>query len=84
MTSQPSLLYWQPGTLAILHAVGRWREDDGLPVYFTIDAGPNVHLICEAAVAPQVESRLAKMDVVESVITSRPDPGPQRMDEHLF
>lgn len=80
MTSQPSLLYWQPGTMALLQAVGRWREDDGLPVYFTIDAGPNVHLICEADVAPEVESRLAQMSEVESVITSRPGPGPQRMD----
>ena len=48
MTSAPSLLYWQPGTLEVLHAVRSWREEDGLPVYFTIDAGPNVHLICEA------------------------------------
>jgi diphosphomevalonate decarboxylase len=79
MTSRPSLLYWQPGTLAILHAVQRWREDDGVPVYFTIDAGPNVHLICEAEVAPEVESRLAQMSEVESIITSRPGPGPQRI-----
>jgi diphosphomevalonate decarboxylase len=84
MTSQPSLLYWQPGTLAILHAVQRWREDDGLPVYFTIDAGPNVHLICEADIAREIESRLAQIDAVESVITSHPGPGPQVMDEHLF
>jgi diphosphomevalonate decarboxylase len=84
MTSQPSLLYWQPGTLAILSAVQHWREEDGLPVYFTIDAGPNVHLICEADIAPEIESRLAQIDAVESVITSRPGPGPQVMDEHLF
>ena len=31
MTSAPSLLYWQPGTLEILHAVHRWREDSAHP-----------------------------------------------------
>ena len=31
----------------MLHAVRAWREEEGVPVFFTIDAGPNVHLICE-------------------------------------
>ncbi len=84
MTSTPGLLYWQPGTLDVLHAVRRWREEDGLPVYFTIDAGPNVHLICEADTAPAVEERLRARPAVRQVLTSRPGPGPQLLDEHLF
>ena len=84
MTSAPSLLYWQPGTLEVLHAVRAWREEDGLPVYFTIDAGPNVHLICEAETAPAVERRLRALPAVRRVLTSRPGPGPQFMEEHLF
>ncbi len=83
MTSRPSLFYWQPGTLVILEAVQQWRAD-GLPVYFTIDAGPNVHLICEAASAGEVEKRLSAISAVEQIIVSRPGPGPQRLDEHLF
>ena len=84
MTSTPSLLYWQPGTLEILQAVHRWREEDGLAVYFTIDAGPNVHLICEAESAPEVETRLAALRSVERVIVSGPGRGPQLLDEHLI
>lgn len=84
MTSTPSLLYWQPGTLEILQAVRRWREEDGLDVYFTIDAGPNVHLICEAESALEVETRLGGLRSVERIITSRPGPGPQLLDEHLI
>jgi len=83
MTSSPSLLYWQPGTLEILHAVRRWREEDGLAVYFTIDAGPNVHLICTAEVAGEIETRLHGLGGVERVIASRPGPGPQLLNEHL-
>jgi diphosphomevalonate decarboxylase len=84
MTSTPSLLYWQPGTLEILQAVRRWREEDGLAVYFTIDAGPNVHLICEAESALEVETRLGGLRSVERIITTRPGPGPQLLDDHLI
>lgn len=84
MTSTPSLLYWQPGTLELLHAVRRWRESEGIPVYFTIDAGPNVHLMCESKNVAAVETRLSTLPSVQRVIVSRPGPGPQLMDQHLF
>lgn len=83
MTSTPSLLYWQPATLAILHAVPQWRAE-GIPVYFTIDAGPNVHLICQAADVAAVQQRLQTLDCVEQVITSQPGTGPELLSEHLF
>jgi diphosphomevalonate decarboxylase len=83
MTSTPALLYWQPATLEILQAVRRWREED-LPVYFTIDAGPNVHLICEAANADTVNARLRALPGVERTIVSRPGHPPQELDDHLF
>ncbi len=83
MTSTPSLLYWQPGTLAVLQAVRRWR-DEGLGVYFTIDAGPNVHLICEAATATAIQARLQTLSSVQNIIVSQPGPGPVRLDTHLF
>lgn len=40
------IYYWSPDTLEILLAVQKWRAN-GLDVYFTLDAGPTVHLICE-------------------------------------
>lgn len=82
MTSTPSLLYWQPGTLEILHAVPCWRAE-GVPVYFTIDAGPNVHLLCEAASVTAVRERLQTLPSVQSVIVSKPGPAPQLLDSHL-
>lgn len=44
---QSGVYYWTPDTLELLLAVQRWRAD-GLPVYYTLDAGPTVHLICPA------------------------------------
>jgi diphosphomevalonate decarboxylase len=77
MTSTPALLYWQPETMQILHAVHQWRAD-GLPVYFTIDAGPNVHLICEAQDADTVTAQLRALPGIEQIIVSRPGGGPER------
>lgn len=84
MTSNPSLLYWQPGTLAIIQAVRRWRAQDGIQTYFTIDAGPNVHLICEAATVAAVKERLATVSSIQQVIVSRPGPAPLLLGDHLF
>ncbi|MBI4315479.1 MAG: diphosphomevalonate decarboxylase, partial [Chloroflexi bacterium] len=74
MTSRPSLYYWQPPTLAIMEAVRGWRAG-GLPVCFTIDAGPNVHVITLAAHAAEIESRLRALPGVQNVLRAAPGGG---------
>lgn len=69
MTSQPPLLYWRPATLAVMHAVRAWQAE-GLAVAFTMDAGPNVHCICPAESAPQVESLVRGTPGVTRVLVS--------------
>jgi len=69
MTSSPRLLYWKPTTIAVMQAVPVWRKA-GLPVCYTIDAGPNVHLICPADYAMQVKGELERIEGIESVITA--------------
>ena len=83
-TGSPSLLYWQAGTVAILQAVRHWRAADGLQAYFTIDAGPNVHVICAAADAVAVHARLAALPAVEDILVSHPGPAPFAVADHLF
>jgi diphosphomevalonate decarboxylase len=83
MTSTPMLLYWQPATVAVLQAVRAWREQ-GLAVYFTIDAGPNVHCFCEAADAAEVEVRLGNLPGVQDVLVSGPGEGVRLVAYHLF
>lgn len=74
MSSSPPLFYWAPETLALMKAVHAWRAE-GVPVYFTIDAGPNVHLICEAADAERVTARVRCLDYVRDVIVAGPGEG---------
>lgn len=82
-TSRPSLLYWVPATLSVLVAVRSWRQE-GLGVYFTMDAGPNVHCLCRAGDAGTVERRLRAVDGIEDVIVSGPGSGVRPVDWHLF
>lgn len=71
MTSRPPITYWLPATLRLIQAVQEWRAE-GLEVYFTMDAGPNVHLICQAEDGAEVERRLAAIEGVQEVIVNEP------------
>ncbi|MFV1949535.1 MAG: diphosphomevalonate decarboxylase [Anaerolineales bacterium] len=71
MTSDPPLYYWQPGTIEIMQAVQQWRQE-GLPVCFTIDAGPNVHVICPAEAADKVRRKLGSLIDVKSILECTP------------
>jgi diphosphomevalonate decarboxylase len=70
ITSSPILMYWQPATVAVMHAVRQWRAN-GLAACTTIDAGPNVHVICTAEAADEVALRLRVIPGVRQVITAR-------------
>lgn len=45
MSSDPSYLLLEPGTLEIIKATRQFRNETSVPVCFTLDAGPNVHLM---------------------------------------
>jgi diphosphomevalonate decarboxylase len=70
MTSRPSLFYWQPVTLAVMHAVRAAREA-GLPVCYTIDAGPNVHVICTGAALEETVKLLGCIPGVQEVLMTK-------------
>lgn len=45
MCSTPSYTLMTPNTLAMIEAIRDYRESSKLPIYFTLDAGPNIHLL---------------------------------------
>jgi diphosphomevalonate decarboxylase len=57
LTAQPSVRYLKPGSLAVLDAVDALRAD-GVPCGWTMDAGPNVKVLCRAQDAPAVQQTL--------------------------
>ncbi len=60
MTSIPPLLYWEAGSIALMQAVPEWRSE-GIQVAYTLDAGPNVHLICLPEYKVEIERRVANL-----------------------
>lgn len=69
MTSDPPLMYWQSATMEIFHSVREWREG-GLPAAYTVDAGPNVHVLCPRAQAAEIEKRLKELPGVKDVLVA--------------
>jgi diphosphomevalonate decarboxylase len=72
-TTKPPLIYWLPGTVAVLHAVAALRRD-GVGAWATMDAGPNVKILCVPADVPRVQQALKGL--VDTVDVLGPGPGP--------
>lgn len=45
MTSMPYFILMKPNTLEIINAIWKFRNETGIPVCFTLDAGANVHVL---------------------------------------
>jgi diphosphomevalonate decarboxylase len=70
MTSNPQLLYWEAGTLVLIHTVPLWRAE-GLHIAYTIDAGPNVHLICQPEDIDEIKERVSSLVAPEEILLSK-------------
>ncbi len=71
MTSTPPLLYWEPASIALVKGVKAWREE-GIPCFCTLDAGPNVHILCPSEAADEIRSRVERVPGVKDILSSGP------------
>lgn len=83
MSSRPPVFYWKPGTLCVLEEIRGLRRN-GVPAWFTMDAGANVHVICEPRSEREVVERISALPEVRSVISDGVGEGPRFEAEHLF
>jgi diphosphomevalonate decarboxylase len=82
MTSDPPLFYWQPESLGLMKAIQSWQKE-GLPVTYTLDAGPNVHVICLKNAMDETLKRLRQQPGIINILKGLP-AGPARLvDNHL-
>lgn len=77
MTSTPALHYWKPASLEVMNKVRQWRAE-GIPACYTVDAGPNVHVICPESEAHMIDKKLREIPGVEDVLVARPG-GPAKI-----
>ena len=55
MSSRMGYILVKPGTLSIIHRIRAFREYSCTPICYTLDAGPNVHLIYRSRDTAEVE-----------------------------
>ncbi len=83
ITSWPSLIYWLPNTIVVMKHIQKWRSE-GLSVYFTINTGQDIHVLCEESTADKVESMLKQIEGVSRTIRNMPSKGAYELSDHLF
>lgn len=55
MTSHPSYILMEGGSVEAIKRVRNFRNETKLPLYFSLDAGPNLHLLYPDNIAAQVK-----------------------------
>jgi diphosphomevalonate decarboxylase len=68
--AEPPIVYWRSATLDCIQRVWALRAA-GLAAWVTMDAGPQVKVLCDAAGAERVRVALAELPGVERVIACR-------------
>lgn len=83
MCSDPSYIWLEPGTLDMIREIRAYRQKTGIPIYFTLDAGPNIHLLYPDHVSSEadefVNQTLLPFTANGRVIKDKVGNGPQKL-----
>jgi diphosphomevalonate decarboxylase len=80
IAADPGILYWNGLTLQIVHKVRQLR-DEGMRLFFTIDAGPHVKIFCESTHMSAIKGILRTIPGVQQILTASPGAGVRLEDE---
>ena len=61
MTSNPSYILFEPDTIYIINELRKYRTENNLPIFFTLDAGPNVHLIYQDRMQEEADKLITRI-----------------------
>lgn len=59
MMSRPSFILMKPNTITMIEKIRAYRDAAKLPIYFTLDAGPNIHLLYPKNIQKEVGEFIA-------------------------
>jgi diphosphomevalonate decarboxylase len=79
-SSRPPVVYWNKATLACMETV-RQLQADGIPVFFTIDAGPQVKAVCLPESAERVSKAMQETDGVIDTMSSSLGGGARLLED---
>lgn len=80
IAANPSFTYWEPDSLKAMDIVHRLREQ-GISCYFTMDAGPNVKVLCRASQAELVQQAFATEFRLEQLAIAHTGPAPYSLED---
>lgn len=78
--ANPPLSYWEPDSVVAMQLVRQLRKE-GMPCYFTMDAGPNVKVLCRLTDSEKIKERFAKRFNPEQLILAKPGEGLKILSE---
>lgn len=76
LSADPDFTYFNGQTLTIMNLVKQLRHN-GVACYYTIDAGPNVKVLCQKASVAKVVDTFSQLLGKQNVIVAKPGPGIQ-------
>jgi len=71
-TTKPAIRYWKPQSIAIMQEVERLRKSE-ISCWFTMDAGPNVKILCHTKDAEQVAESIGKHTSIVHILEAGGD-----------
>jgi len=82
MTGRLETILVSPLSIRIMDEVRRLREEEGVPVWYSLDTGPSVFINTEPKSASKVERRIRTL--ADKVIPSDPGGPAEVLSHHLF
>lgn len=83
MTSSPSYMLMHPNTLQMINKLRTFRQDTNIPIFFSLDAGPNLHVLYPESVIhdvrPFIENDLVPLCEEELWISDWVGAGPEQI-----
>lgn len=82
MTGRLGTILVSPLSVRIIDEVRTLREEEGLPVWFSLDTGPSVFINTHANLASKIERRIRSLS--DQVLVSEPGGPAEIVTKHLF
>jgi phosphomevalonate decarboxylase len=82
MTGKDETVLFSPSSIQVMEEVRRLREEEGVPVWYSLDTGPSVFVNTTSSAAPKVQKRIRELSDIS--FTSEPGGEAHAVSRHLF
>jgi len=84
LCSEPSYMLIDPKSVEVINLVRQYRLESNIPVYFSLDAGPNIHLLYpdeyKSQVSLFVEDQIKPLCYEQKIIYDQVGLGPKQLE----